>query len=109
LVLFTSVRREIERKCAGVIAGPLQHRGMTQRAARVVVSGAPVLLHAQARELVVLGMAFVVPCAIDQMNDVVDFAVGGSSEQLRFGAVPQVFRQLFEQARDGATQSLAGC
>jgi hypothetical protein len=82
---------------------------MTQRAARVVVSGAPVLLHAQARELVVLGMAFVVPCAIDQMNDVVDFAVGGSSEQLRFGAVPQVFRQLFEQARDGATQSLAGC
>jgi hypothetical protein len=55
---------------------------VSQRASGIVVSGAPMLLHAEARELVILGMAFVALCAVDQMNDVVDFAIGGSAEQL---------------------------
>ena len=53
----------------------LQNLGVTQCAPRVVVAGAPMLLHAQPRELVVLGMALVIPGAIDQMNDAVDFAM----------------------------------
>jgi hypothetical protein len=55
---------------------------MAQCAAGIVVAGAPVLLHAQARELVVLGMPLVVPRAIDQLNNVVDFAVGSRAEEL---------------------------
>src|ERR1700674_5260186 len=41
------------------------------------------------------------------MNDVVDFAIGGSAEQLRLRAILQVFGQLFEQTGSGASQLLA--
>ena len=34
----------------------IQHLAMAQRAARVIIAGAPMLLHAQPRELGVLGM-----------------------------------------------------
>ena len=78
---------EIESKDAFVIARPLQHRRVTQRAAGIVITGAPTLHHAETREFVVLGMAFVVLCPIDQVNDVVDLAVGNGAEQLGFRTV----------------------
>jgi hypothetical protein len=84
-LLFASVGGKIESQYPRVIGGPFQHLGVPQRAACIVVSGAPMLFHAEARELVILGMAFVVLCAIDQMNDVVDLAIGGSAEQLSAG------------------------
>jgi hypothetical protein len=43
-----------------VIGGPLQHLAMPQRPLGIVVTGAPMFLHAPPRELVILGMAFVV-------------------------------------------------
>jgi hypothetical protein len=55
-----------------VIVGPVQHLTMPQGAASIVISGAPMLFHAEARELVILAMALVALCAIDQTNDVVD-------------------------------------
>jgi hypothetical protein len=36
-----------------------------------VVTGAPMFLHAQARELIILGMPLVVLGAIDQVNNIV--------------------------------------
>src|SRR5580704_17718307 len=51
--LLASVRSEIESKDAFVIFGSLQHLGVAQRAASIVVPGAPMFLHAQPRERVV--------------------------------------------------------
>jgi hypothetical protein len=86
-LLFTSVGGEIESEDALVVCRTFQYLAMTQRAARIVVPGTPMLLHAQSRELVVLGMTFIVLCPIDQMNDVVDLVFGDSAEQPRFRTV----------------------
>jgi hypothetical protein len=64
---------------------------MPQCAARIVVPGTPMLLHAEPREFVVLGVALVVLCPIDQMNDVVNLAFGDSTEQPRFRTVLKLF------------------
>lgn len=46
LALLAAVLRQIERKDAFVVIGALEHLGVAQRAARIVVAGAPMLLHA---------------------------------------------------------------
>jgi hypothetical protein len=46
--LFTSVGGEIKSKDTFVIVRPFQYFGVPQRAARIMVAGAPMLLHAEA-------------------------------------------------------------
>src|ERR1700752_438907 len=72
---------------------------MPQGAACVMIPGAPMFFHAEPREFVVLGMAFVVLCPIDQMDDVVDLALGDGAEQLRFRSVPEFLGQFFQKTR----------
>src|SRR6201981_216861 len=72
---------------------------MPQGAACVMIPGAPMLFHAEPREFVVLGMALVVLCPIDQMDDVVDLALSDGSEQLCFRAVLEFHGQFFQQTR----------
>jgi hypothetical protein len=42
-------------------------------------------------------MAFVVPRTIDQLNDIVDLAVGSGAKDVRLGPVLQLIRKLVEQ------------
>src|SRR5215472_6855542 len=67
---------------------------MPQRAHRVVVSSAPVILHRKTRELVVLRVAFVVPRAVDEVHDVVALTVGGRAE-LRLRALALTLWHLY--------------
>jgi hypothetical protein len=88
--LFAAVAKEIEREDALMIRGALKHFRMTQGANCVTRACAPVLLHAGAREVVILRMALVVPGAVDHVRDVVDFMIAYRPEELRFRAVPQI-------------------
>jgi hypothetical protein len=64
---------------------------MAQRPSGVAIARSPTLLHAEARKLVVLGMALISLRAIDQMNDVADRAVGGAAEQSCFRTALEIF------------------
>src|SRR5262245_44479222 len=90
-----SVSNSVKNKCTGPVAPahrdtrlhrpdnptPIFGRSKECRkaAARVVVAGAPMLLHAKPRKFIVLGMALVILSAIDQMDDVVDSALGDAA------------------------------
>src|SRR6266536_387828 len=104
--LFPAVPVEIEGEDALVIRGALEDFAMTQGAPRVVISGAPVLLHARTRKLVVLRVPFVILRAIDQLDDVVDLPLGLFAEQPRFGAVLQLLRHVFHQVRKRVAKAL---
>jgi hypothetical protein len=82
--LLTSLCVKIESENTGTARRPFQYVGMTQCAPRIVIASAPMLLHVESRKLVVLGMALIGLRAIDQMNDVVDRAIGGTAEQSCF-------------------------
>ena len=70
-----------------MICGAFEHLEVTQRAARVVIAGAPMFLHAQPREFIILGVAFVAFCPIDQMHDIVQLALGDGAEHPRFRTI----------------------
>jgi len=55
--LFAAVVGEVEGEDSFVIRGTLKRSRMAQRANGAVIAGAPVLLHAGAREVVVLRVA----------------------------------------------------
>jgi hypothetical protein len=42
------------------------------------------LLHAEAREFVILGVALAIPGAINQLDDVIDFAIRSGAQGFRF-------------------------
>src|SRR6516164_5953013 len=79
---FAAVDGDVERGNPGLIRRPLQRFRMTQRADRVVISRVPVVDHAEAGKLVVLGLNLVVLRAIDQMHDLVDIAIRDGPEKL---------------------------
>src|SRR5271169_251367 len=79
---------------------------MTQSANSVVIAGAPVALHADAREVVILRMALVVPGPVDEVHEVVDSMINYRPEQLHLWAVLQVLGELFEQIRHGPAEPL---
>src|SRR5882672_4306724 len=56
---FTAVLCKVEGEHALDGLGTLEHLRMAQRAYRVVEAGAPVVLHARPRELVILRVAFI--------------------------------------------------
>src|SRR6202035_5542663 len=80
---FTTVAFEIEREDAVQARGASKNLGVAQRADCVVVTRAPMVLHRQARKLVVLGVTFVVLSPVNQVNDVVDFVTGDRLQDLQ--------------------------
>src|SRR5262245_63657317 len=79
---FAAVDGDVERGDSGLIRRPLQRFRMAQRADRVVISGVPMVDHAGAGKLVVLGLNLIVLRAIDQMHDLVDVAIRDGLEKL---------------------------
>ena len=92
LALFPPVHGKIERGEPLLIAGPLERLGMAQRAHRIVIAGAPMLLHGQPGKLVILGVALIVLRAVDQMDQAVDLVVGDRAQHPRFLAGEKVGR-----------------
>src|SRR3977135_2062230 len=105
-ISFAASLGEVEGEHTFQMARPLKHLLMPQRAHRVVVSSAPVILHRETRELVVLRLAFVVPRAVDEVHDVVDLMVGGRAENLRLLARFQIVGQLLQKTREHVSHSL---
>src|SRR5258705_13511669 len=70
-----------------------QHFGMAQRTYGVVITGLPMILHRDARKLVIFRMALVVFCPIDQVHDAIDLVTSGRVQDLRFLVVAQVVRE----------------
>ena len=62
--------------------------------------------HAGARELVVLGLAFVFSGPVDQVNDLVDAMIGHRSQKLAVLVVEEFGRQLFDDVRQRAANRL---
>jgi hypothetical protein len=60
VILFRAVVEKVEGEDAFVIGGPFKHFRMAQSTNRIVIAGTPMLLHACAREVVILRMALVV-------------------------------------------------
>src|SRR6516225_7005310 len=79
---FAAVMCKVEGENPFEVGRPFQHLGMPQRAHGILVAGAPMLLHRQARELVVLRVALVMLRAIDQMDDAVGLVVGNAAQEL---------------------------
>jgi hypothetical protein len=84
--LLTPIRAQIESENACAVRWSFQYVMMTQCAPRIVIARTPMLLHVEPRKLIVLGMTLIGLRAIDQMNDVVDRAIGGTAEQSCFSA-----------------------
>jgi hypothetical protein len=78
--LLARVFGNVENKDALRRTWTLQHFRMRKRLYRVVVTRAPMVHHAQARELIVLRIAFVASGVIDEVDEVPDlaFAISGS-------------------------------
>src|SRR3977135_1237320 len=105
-VSFAASVGEVEGEHTFQMARPLKHLLMPQRANGVVVSSAPVILHRETGELVVLRVAFVVLRAVDEVHDVVDIRVGGRPEKLRLLARFQIVGQLPQKSREYVSHSL---
>src|SRR5262245_40728984 len=106
LVSFAASLGKVEGEHTFEMARPLKHLFMPQRAHRVVVSSAPVLLHRETRELVVLRVALVVLRAVDEVHDVVDLMVGVRAQHLRLLARFQIVGQLLQKCREHASHPL---
>ena len=94
---LATVLHEIEGEESFEVFRPLQNLGVAQGAPRIVVSRAPMLLHACSREFIVLGMPFIIPGTVNQVDDVEHLAVGDCAEQPSFRAVFQVLGKLLQE------------
>src|SRR5262249_61944295 len=79
---------------------------MAQRADRVVISRVPVVDHAGAGKLVVLGLNLIVLRAIDQMHDLVDVAIRDGLEKLAVLGVEDLPRNLFQNVGERHSHAL---
>jgi hypothetical protein len=89
---FAAILSEIESHDACLIARSFEHLRVAQRADRIMVTSAPVLLHAPARKLVILRAVFALSGPVDQLDEVVHFAIGIVTEKLAFRTIPQFLR-----------------
>src|ERR1700756_1349068 len=103
---FPSVLREIESHDALEVVRPCKHLGMAQGADRIVVPCLPVVLHAEAREFVVLRVPFVLLGAIDELDEVVHLGGGVPLEERHLRAIPKILGELLQQSRDGIPKLL---
>src|SRR5262245_44882954 len=69
---------------------------MAQRADRVIVSRGPVVDHAVAGELVVLGLNLIVLRPINQVHDLVDVAIRNGLQKLAVFGLEDFARNLFQ-------------
>src|ERR1700730_13828530 len=99
LGLFATILLKIERGDAVRTGRAGQHLGMTKGAQRIVITGAPMILHREAGKLVVLGVAFVVPRAIDQVDETVDIVRGSRPEEPDVLLRAQLFWQAAQERR----------
>src|SRR6478752_276372 len=98
---FATVALEIEREDAVQARGASKNFGMAQRAYCVVVTRAPMVLHRQARKLVVLGVTFVVLSPVNQVNDVVDLVTGDRLQDLQIIVLLKISRKPAQQGIKG--------
>jgi hypothetical protein len=95
---FTAVLRKVEGEDALEVFGTLEYFGMSEGARCVVVAGT-MILHAGARELVILRVSLISLGPVDQLNKVVNFAIGDWIQYGDFLAISRLLRQLLKQAR----------
>src|SRR5207248_3467937 len=88
--LPTIAPSKVERAHAFEPVRKLEHLGIAKRAHGVVIAALPVLLHGAAGEFEILGDAFVLLGAIDQLHDVADLVVGQWREQPHLVAAAQL-------------------
>src|SRR5260370_42476527 len=105
---FTAILCKVEGENTLEALGALEHLRMAQRAHRVAVAGAPVILHACPRELVILRVAFVFLGPVDQLHEVVDLMISDPVQYAELRAVLQLLGQLLEKARQSIPQLLHG-
>src|SRR5438105_12928640 len=103
---FAAVVGEIENEYAIDALRALEDLRMAQRADRVMIPGAPMVLHARARELIILRFTFVSLRAVNQLDEVVDLLSCGRLQDLALWAVLEILRHLFQKRRQGTTQLL---
>src|SRR6267378_4342608 len=101
---FPSVLREIESHDALEVVRPCKHLGMAQGADRIVVPCLPVVLHAEAREFVVLRVPLVLLGAIDELDKVVHLGGGVRLEERHLRAVAELLGELLRQRPARAPQ-----
>src|SRR6266436_8117697 len=101
-----SVLREIESHDALEVVRRCKHLGMAQGADRIVVPCLPVVLHAEAREFVVLRVPFVLLGAVDELDEVVRLGGGVRLEERHLRAVSKLLGELLYQSRDGIPKLL---
>src|SRR5882757_10344887 len=104
---FTPVLSEVESQDALDGVGTSDDFGMAQGSHRVVIAGAPVVLHAEPRELVVLRMSLVSLGPVDQLHEVVDLVIGDGAQHGELRAVLQFVGQPVEYIRQGVAYLLA--
>src|SRR5262245_35004324 len=80
--LFATVDGKVDSRHSSAVRRPFQRLGMPQGADRIVVSGIPVVGHAGAGKLVVLGLNLVVLRAINQVHDLVYLAIRDGPKKL---------------------------
>src|SRR5258706_1505675 len=91
--LFAAIPCKIECEDPVEVCWTSQHFGMAQRTYGVVITGLPMILHRDARKLVIFRMALVVFCPINQVHDAIDLVTSGLVQDLRFLVVAQVVRE----------------
>src|SRR5882757_11253501 len=106
--LVPAIHAEVEGADAGAIRGTRQRLGMAQGTDRVVVAGPPMVLHAHAGELVILGLPLVVLRTVDELDDLKDLAIRDRPQELSILAVERRRRELVEQIRQRSTYALHG-
>src|SRR5581483_11479434 len=94
---FAAVLGHVEHEDAVAALRTLQHLGMAKRAGGIVIARAPVVLHASARELVVLGIALVFLRSIDELDEIPRLGPARRPQQLDLGACRQLLRQLLDE------------
>ena len=70
---------------------------MAQRADGIVVTRAPVILHRQPGKFVILGVTFVVPSPVDQLDDVVSLVAGDRLQDVQIIVLLKIGRKPAQQ------------
>lgn len=83
------------------VVGASKNFGMAKRADGIVMSRAPMVLHRQPRKLVILRVAFVVLCPVDQVDDVVDLVAGDRLHDLQIIILLKIGRKSAQQGGNG--------
>jgi len=79
---------------------------MAQRADGIVVTRAPVILHRQPGKFVILGVTFVVPSPVDQLDDVVSLVAGDRLQDVQIIVLLKIGRKPAQQRGKGTLDAV---